>query len=104
MNLSINGIEAMAFNANGPRKLTIRSHLDKGNQIIVAVEDSGAGIAPENMEKVFDPFFTTKSDGMGMGLSICRSIIEAHGGRLWASGNLGAGMIFCFALTAEQGT
>ena len=97
----MNGIEAMAAIADGPRKLLVQSHLHEADQVIIAVQDLGSGIDPDNADKLFNPFFTTKPNGMGMGLSICRSIIEAHGGRVWASRNIGPGTTFQFALTAE---
>jgi signal transduction histidine kinase len=75
--------------------------LHEADQVIIAVQDLGAGIDPDNADKLFNPFFTTKPNGMGMGLSICRSIIEAHGGRVWASRNIGPGTTFQFTLTAE---
>jgi PAS domain S-box-containing protein len=103
INLVINGIEAMATVSEAPRKLVIRSGRHQGDQIIVAVQDFGTGIAPENTNKLFNSFFTTKPNGMGMGLSICRTIIEAHGGRLWASPNAGPGTTFQFTLAAEPG-
>jgi len=98
INLVINGIEAMQSIADRPRELTIRSHRDDAHNVVVEVRDCGVGIAPENGDLMFEAFFTTKSSGMGMGLSICRSIIEAHGGRLSASGNAGAGATFQFEL------
>lgn len=98
INLVINGIEAMAPVTDRPRELEIRTSLDDGGQILVAVKDCGTGIVTENAEKLFDAFYTTKSGGMGMGLSICRSIIAAHGGRLSASGNAGPGATFQFTL------
>ncbi|MGA8689270.1 MAG: PAS domain-containing protein [Methyloceanibacter sp.] len=101
INLMMNGIEAMA-QANGPRELLIRSHQHATNQVLVAVQDSGIGIDPENLDCLFNAFFTTKSDGMGMGLSICRSIIEAHGGELWALPNDGPGAIFQFTVPAHR--
>src|SRR5580704_16119713 len=104
INLVMNGIEAMAAIADGPRKLLVQSHLHEADQVIIAVQDLGSGIDPDNADKLFNPFFTTKPNGMGMGLSICRSIIEAHGGRVWASRNIGPGTTFQFALTAEPET
>jgi C4-dicarboxylate-specific signal transduction histidine kinase len=101
INLVMNGIEAMAAITDAPRKLRVRSHLHEADQVIIAVQDLGSGIDPDNADKLFNPFFTTKPNGMGMGLSICRSIIEAHGGRVWASRNIGPGTTFQFALTAE---
>ncbi|OXC74257.1 Signal transduction histidine kinase CheA [Caballeronia sordidicola] len=98
INLVINGIQAMADIGDEPRELLIASRRHKEGYVVVAVQDSGTGIDPENANRLFDAFFTTKPDGMGMGLSICRSIIEAHGGRLWASNNAGRGAVFQFSL------
>ena len=95
---AVNGIEAMQAVTNRPRELVIRTHQDKAHQILVTVKDCGVGIAAENADRLFNPFFTTKSGGMGMGLSICRSIVEAHGGRLSASANDGPGATFQFNL------
>src|ERR1700730_7974001 len=91
INLVMNGMEAMAHVTHRPRELVIRSLQDEAGQVLVTVKDSGVGIAAENADQMFNAFFTTKSGGMGMGLSICRSIIEAHGGRISASGNVGPG-------------
>ncbi len=101
MNLVMNGMEAMSSVANGKRNLTIRSQ-QNADQVLVAVEDSGIGIAAENLDRLFNSFYTTKPNGMGMGLSICRSIIEAHGGKLWASSNSGPGATFHFTLPRRQ--
>jgi len=102
INLIVNGMEAMATVADRPRELAVRSQLDDSGQVLVAVEDSGTGIAPENAKELFNAFFTTKPSGMGMGLSICRSIIEAHRGKLWASRNAGPGATFHFTLRSHQ--
>ena len=102
INLLINGIQAMAPVTDRTRALSIRSRQLDDEQVLVEVEDSGIGIAPENMSQLFTAFFTTKLDGMGMGLSICRSIIEAHGGRIWASRNGGPGATFAFTLPSIQ--
>lgn len=97
INLVINAIQAMQGAPREGRTLEVRTWRDDGGEVLAAVVDSGCGIA--NVEaQLFDPFFTTKSDGIGMGLSICRSIIEAHGGRIWPSRNEGAGSTFQFAL------
>jgi signal transduction histidine kinase len=98
INLVINGIQAMADIGDDPRELLIESHRDSDGQVVVAVQDSGPGVDPESANRLFDAFFTTKAEGMGMGLSICRSIIEAHGGQVWASNNAGHGAIFQFSL------
>lgn len=98
INLVINGIEAMVLVMDRPRELLIRTSLDDGGQIVALVKDCGTGLATENAEKLFDAFYTTKSGGMGMGLSICRSIVAAHGGRLSALENAGPGATFQFTL------
>jgi signal transduction histidine kinase len=98
INLIMNGIQAMADIGDEPRELLVESHRDKEGHVVVAVQDSGTGIDPEEANRLFEAFFTTKSNGMGMGLSICRSIIEAHGGQLWASNNAVHGATFQFSL------
>ncbi|MFM0125957.1 AAA family ATPase [Paraburkholderia sp. RL18-101-BIB-B] len=100
INFVMNGIQAMADIGDAPRELLIESRHENGGHVVVAVRDFGTGIDPENADRLFDAFFTTKPDGMGMGLSICRSIIEAHGGRVWASNNAGRGAVFQFSLPA----
>ncbi len=104
VNLILNGIEAMSDVAGRPRRLLIRSDLQDSGEVLVAVQDSGVGIAPQNEKRIFDAFFTTKAQGMGMGLSISHSIIEAHGGRLWASSNSEYGATLQFTLPAERET
>ena len=98
INLVMNGAEAMQSVTDRPRELMIRSSQDETQQVLVGVTDSGVGISAENADRLFNPFFTTKSGGMGMGLSICRSIMEAHGGRLWATANVPHGATFQFTL------
>ena len=98
LNLVMNGIEAMQSVTDRPRELVIRSRQDEKRLVLVSVTDCGVGIAAENVDRLFNPFFTTKSSGMGMGLSICRSIIEAHGGRLWTTANVPHGATFQFTL------
>jgi signal transduction histidine kinase len=104
INLVMNGIDAMQPITDRPRELVIRSHQDSADQVFVTVKDCGVGISPENADRLFNAFFTTKQDGMGMGLSICRSIIEQHGGRIWATRNSGPGSTFQFALHAGRET
>jgi len=98
LNLAHNGIEAMAGSDSSQRHLAIQTLAVDGGSVEVAVRDTGHGIPSENLTRVFDPFFTTKPSGLGMGLAICRSIVEAHGGRLWAASNEGMGAVFRFAL------
>jgi PAS domain S-box-containing protein len=102
INLVINGIEAMEAVTDRPRELVIRSCQDEADQVSIAVKDSGVGIAAENADRLFGAFVTTKSNGMGMGLSICRSIIQAHGGRIWIEPNLTEGAAFHFTLPLHQ--
>jgi PAS domain S-box-containing protein len=98
INLVINGVQAMADVGDGPRDLLIESHRDNDSHVVVAVSDSGPGIDAAIADRLFEAFFTTKSSGMGMGLSICRSIIEDHGGQVWVSSNAGHGATFQFSL------
>jgi PAS domain S-box-containing protein len=102
LNLVINAIEAMQPVKDRPRELVIRTRQDEPSQVLVTVSDCGVGVAAEDVDRLFDAFFTTKSSGMGMGLSICRSIVDAHGGRLSASGNSGPGATFQFTLPLHQ--
>jgi PAS domain S-box-containing protein len=102
INLVMNGIEAMQSVTDRPRELVIRSRQDETRQVLVSVTDCGVGISTENADRLFNAFFTTKSSGMGMGLSICRSIMEAHGGRLWATANVPHGATFQFVLPLHQ--
>ena len=101
LNLVLNAIEAMSGSKKRPRHLLITTHMNKTGSVLTAVADSGPGLDPETAGRLFDPFFTTKAEGMGMGLSICRSIVEAHGGRLWASANSPRGAVFRFTLPAS---
>jgi signal transduction histidine kinase len=100
LNLILNAVEAMGSVQEGPRELSISTEQTQANGVLVAARDSGPGIDPENIERVFEAFYTTKSSGVGMGLSICRSIIDAHGGRLWAEPNEPRGAVFQFTLPA----
>jgi signal transduction histidine kinase len=101
LNLIMNAIEAMADVSNGSRDLLISTAGDISNGVLVTVRDSGPGLTPESLERLFDPFYTTKPGGMGMGLSICRSIIEAHGGRVWAAATVPRGASLQFTLPAH---
>ena len=98
LNLVTNGIEAMSAVTNRSRELLIRSALIESAKVLVAVQDSGIGLKPESLDHLFTAFYTTKPKGMGMGLAISRSIIEAHGGRLWATVNEHRGTTFQFTL------
>ena len=102
LNLAMNGIDAMKDEAGRPRELWIRSHSHEVGTVLVAVEDTGIGLEAESLGRVFEAFYTTKAEGMGMGLSISRSIIAAHGGQLWPSANDEHGATFQFTLPTED--
>ena len=101
MNLMLNGIEAMK-SMNTPGKLTIKSQQDDSGQLLISVMDTGVGIPAQKLDQIFNPFFTSKPEGTGMGLPISRSIIQSHGGRLWAGPNPESGSIFLFTLPIER--
>src|SRR6266542_432939 len=103
LNLMMNAIEAMT-QVSGPRGLLISSGADDSKGVVVVVRDSGAGLDSKSLERLFEPFYTTKPQGMGMGLAICRSIIEAHDGRIWATTNEDRGATFHFTLPIVEGT
>ena len=103
LNLIINAAEAMSTNKDQLRLLLIRTERMEPPAVRVTVEDTGVGIDSQQVERLFDAFYTTKPNGLGMGLSICRSIVEAHGGRLWATANHGPGATFQFTLPTENG-
>ncbi|MGA2745280.1 MAG: PAS domain-containing protein [Candidatus Sulfotelmatobacter sp.] len=100
MNLMLNGIEAMQDTSGG--QLTIRSLRGEGGQLLISVSDTGTGLPPDQADQIFNAFFSTKAQGTGMGLSISRSIIESHGGRLWATSNSGRGATFNFTLPSAE--
>jgi PAS domain S-box-containing protein len=102
LNLLTNGIEAMEAVTNRQRELVIRSRRDKADQVSISVQDSGVGISAAAADRLFGAFVTTKTNGMGMGLAICRSIIEAHGGRIWVEPNLTEGAAFHFTLPLHR--
>jgi two-component system, LuxR family, sensor kinase FixL len=90
----MNAVDAMSSISGQERQLTVKAEIHGGQDVIISVEDSGTGIDPDHLDRIFDAFFTTKAQGMGMGLSICRSIVESHGGRLWAAPRSPHGSIF----------
>ena len=104
LNLIVNAIEAMSGPNEASRDLLISTEKAESDSVLVTVRDSGPGLAPAALERLFDAFYTTKANGMGMGLSISRSIIEAHGGRIWASANEPRGAIFQFTAPAHPGS
>ncbi len=103
LNLLVNAIEAMSGMHEGARELLISTAKSNSDDVLVTVRDSGPGLAPESLERPFEAFYTTKPNGLGMGLSICRSIVEAHQGRLWATANKPRGAAFQFTLSASHG-
>jgi len=102
LNLMMNGIEAMSEVTDRPRELLMIARPELSGAVLVAVKDAGTGLDTQSAEQLFEPFYTTKADGLGMGLAICRLIVEAHGGRLWASANEPRGAVFQFTLPTTQ--
>ena len=102
VNLIVNAVEAMSGASDGPRELTIASGADDSNDVFVEVQDTGPGLDPAKLDRLFQSFYTTKPDGMGMGLAISRSIVEAHGGRLSAAPNKPRGAVFRLTLPVEE--
>ena len=102
LNLILNAVEAMSGPSEAARELLIRTEQDAPGGVLVPVEDSGPGLKPDSLDRLFDAFYTTKPGGMGMGLSICRSIIEAHSGRMWATPNQPHGAAFQFTLPQQR--
>ena len=98
MNLMLNAIEAMRDTTG---ELSIKVQLAEDGQVLMSVADTGVGLPPQNIDKIFDAFFTTKAQGTGLGLSITRSIVESHGGRIWATANSGRGATFHFTLPSR---
>jgi signal transduction histidine kinase len=103
LNLILNGRDAISATKTGRRELLITSRNSESGEVVVAVCDSGAGLDPKNVERIFEPFFTTKAEGMGLGLSIGRTIVEAHGGTLWATPNRERGTTILFTLPPSTG-
>jgi signal transduction histidine kinase len=102
LNLILNGMDAMAAVERTERILTVRAATTKDGSIEVAVSDRGTGISPHDLDQLFDPFFTTKPDGMGMGLALSHTIIEAHGGKIWGGNNDSRGAVFKFTLPVKN--
>jgi signal transduction histidine kinase len=100
LNLIMNAVDAMEAK-DEPRILSVKSELYDGDRVVISVADTGTGIRSQDIDRIFNPLFTTKPDGMGMGLSICRAIIEAHDGRLWFTPNTPRGAVFQFTLRAD---
>ena len=98
LNLMMNAIEAMSGVGEGPRALWVSSEPVASTEVVIAVRDSGPGIDPQSLDRLFDAFYTTKPHGLGMGLAISRSIIDAHGGRLWATANVPHGAVLQFTV------
>jgi signal transduction histidine kinase len=103
LNLILNAIEAINLNPEGARELVLSSTHDNSTEVNIAVRDSGAGLPPDQLDRVFDAFYTTKPEGMGMGLTISRSIVEAHGGRIWATPHSPNGAIVQFTVPVDAG-
>jgi signal transduction histidine kinase len=102
LNLALNAIEAMCGTESGARELQISTEEGAAGGVLLSVRDSGPGLDPANTQRVFEAFYTTKAEGMGMGLAICRSIIEAHGGRISAGANEPRGAVFQFTLPLKR--
>jgi C4-dicarboxylate-specific signal transduction histidine kinase len=102
VNLIVNAVQAMGGDDNSRRELQISTETDEAEWVRVGVRDTGPGLAPESLPRLFEPFYTTKAEGTGMGLAICRSIVEAHGGRLWATACEPHGTLFQFTIPTEQ--
>jgi signal transduction histidine kinase len=100
LNLVMNALDAMNSVTHRPKVLRVRSETRSPDGVLLSVEDSGGGIDPNNVDRIFDAFFTTKSQGMGIGLSLCRSIIDSHRGRLWVSSSSDRGSVFNVLLPA----
>ena len=101
LNLILNAVQAMGTVTEGAREVLITTRRIKLNDLCVGVQDTGPGLTPETLSRLFEPFYTTKPNGMGMGLTICRSIVEAHGGRLWVSACQPYGALFQFAIPVQ---
>jgi C4-dicarboxylate-specific signal transduction histidine kinase len=105
INLIVNALDAMSSIDDRPRSLAVRSVRGRSSTVLVAVRDSGAGVTPDLLNRIFEPFYTTKAEGLGMGLAISRSMIEGHGGHLWAIAHDGPGLTvqFTIPIAGEEG-
>lgn len=103
LNLLMNAVEAMSAADDGPREMTVGTSQAPSGGVLVSVGDSGPGLIDGDAEHLFEPFYSSKASGMGMGLAICRAIVETHGGRLWASANRPRGAVFQFVVPAGEG-
>jgi signal transduction histidine kinase len=102
LNLMLNGFDVMTALAADDRRLVVRTQRADAHTVQIAIRECGRGIEADKLDRVFEPFYTTKREGMGMGLSICRSIVEAHGGSLWATNNPDRGATFYFSLPVSE--
>jgi two-component system sensor kinase FixL len=102
LNLLLNAFDAVKDCSVNEREIEVRASCDDARTVTVAVRDGGVGLGMDQLDKIFQPFYTTKPNGLGMGLSISRSIIESHGGRLWAENNPDRGATFCFTVPTEK--
>ena len=102
LNLVLNAVQAMSAVTDGTREVLITTSQTEPNEVCLGVQDTGPGLSPESLSRLFEPFYTTKPEGMGIGLCICRSIIEAHGGRLWATRCEPRGALFQFTIPATR--
>jgi signal transduction histidine kinase len=101
LNLILNALQAMGAVSGGARQVLITTSQIEVNDLYIGVQDTGPGLSPETLSRLFEPFYTTKPDGMGMGLAICRSMVESHGGRLWATACQPQGALFQFSIPAR---
>ena len=102
LNLVTNGCEAMGSVAAGERRLSVATGIDPAGAVFVSVRDTGTGIPADQIDQIFEPFVTSKAGGLGLGLTICRSIVDAHAGRLWADNNAEGGASLCFTIPTDS--